>query len=67
MAIDDLGAQYYTLASLDDKLSNKAYVSKFRKWKKLVEFENGKDITGYTIYMGSRIRVCLFNNWIKRL
>lgn len=67
LAIDDIGAQYYTLDSLDDKLSNKAYVSKFRKWKKLVEFDNGKGITGYTIYMGSRTSSLMLRVYDKQL
>jgi hypothetical protein len=67
LAVDDIGAQYYTLDSLDDKLSNKLYVSRFRKWKKLVEYDNGKDITGYTIYMGSRVSSLMLRVYDKQL
>lgn len=67
LAIDDMGARYYTLPSLDAKLSNKFYVSKFRKWRHLVEHENGNDITGYTIYMGSGSSSIMLRIYDKQL
>ncbi|MCC8024724.1 MAG: replication initiation factor domain-containing protein [Clostridium sp.] len=67
LAVDDIGANYYTLNSLDEKLSNKLYVSKFRKWNKLVEYENGRDILGYTIYMGSRTSSIMLRVYDKQL
>lgn len=67
LAVDDIGAHYYTLSDLDNKLSNRLYVSKFRKWKKLVEFGNGSDITGYTIYMGSRVSSVMLRVYDKQL
>lgn len=70
LAIDDMGARYYTLPSLNEKLSENSYVSKFRGWKHLVERKNSGDIdniTGYTIYMGSRVSPVMLRVYDKQL
>lgn len=67
LAIDDIGCHYFSLSALDSKLSSKSYVSKFRKWRKLIEYENGSDIVGYTIYMGSRASAVMLRVYDKQL
>lgn len=53
LAIDDVGANYYTCKKVHDVLKNGNYVSKIKKWQADVTYNRQGDITGYTVYLGS--------------
>lgn len=56
LAIDDFGTKYFSMDSLVEILESGAYVSKFRKWQNLVDYNLGstREKTGHTIYLGKR-------------
>ena len=54
LAVDDFGANYYSLDELHDIFYHDNFVSKFRKWKYHAEYEKGNVNLGSTIYLGSR-------------
>lgn len=54
LAVDDIGTRFFSVTELYNILYSGSYVSKFRKWKNYDEHENSKEITGRTIYLGSR-------------
>lgn len=66
LAIDDLGARYYTLTELHNTLSDGLYVSKFRNWKELVTHQN-REVCGHTIYLGSRSSEIMVRVYDKQL
>lgn len=66
LAIDDVGARFYTLEGLHDVLQAGCYVSKFRNWKELVKHGN-RQIKGHTIYLGSRSSDIMLRVYDKQL
>lgn len=54
LAVDDRTTQYYDMPELHAIFSSGNYLSKFRKWKELVKYEDANRRTGHTIYLGSR-------------
>ncbi len=70
IAIDDRGCNYYSLPELSGILSEKRYTSKFRKWREIVEHDNGSDravTTGHTIYLGSRESAIMLRIYDKQM
>ena len=70
IAIDDRGCNYYSLSELSGILSEKRYVSKFRKWREIVEHDNGSErsvTTGHTIYLGSRESAIMLRVYDKQM
>lgn len=65
LAIDDKGAQYYTLKELSDCVHQGAFSSRFRSHKEILEFGNGK--SGHTIYFGSRESDIMLRVYDKKL
>lgn len=66
LAIDDVGARFYTLQDLHDILYSGCYVSKFRTWKELVKYGN-RQVKGHTIYLGSRSSDIMLRVYDKQL
>lgn len=50
LAIDDVGAKYFDMPDISERLCDGRYVSKFRNWRELVQ--RGAS-SGRTIYLGS--------------
>lgn len=67
LAIDDFGAKFFTLPELSKILASDSFVSKFRKWKELIERQNGSDCIGHTIYLGSRSSAIMLRVYDKQL
>lgn len=67
LAIDDLGAEFFTLPELSGILSSDSFVSKFRKWKELIKRQNGNVCIGHTIYLGSRSSAIMLRVYDKQL
>ncbi|PNV61489.1 replication initiation factor domain-containing protein [Clostridium sp. chh4-2] len=67
LAIDDIGANFYTLSELVDILSSGNYVSKFRSWRRMDDYKHGNEISGYTVYMGSRTSEIMLRVYDKQL
>lgn len=66
LAVDDMGANYYTLSELHDIFSSGAFSSRFRSWKELVNHRNF-NIIGHTIYLGSRTSSIMLRIYDKQL
>lgn len=70
LAIDDLGAEFFTLSELSNILASDGFVSKFRKWKELIKRQNGSICIGHTIYLGSRssaIMLRVYDNNLNKM
>lgn len=67
LAIDDLGAEFFTLPELSSILASDGFVSKFRKWKELIKRQNGSACIGHTIYLGSRSSAIMLRVYDKQL
>lgn len=67
LAIDDIGGMYFSLPELHDIFFSGLYVSKFRKWKELAQYENCGSKSGHTIYMGSRSSAIMLRIYDKQL
>lgn len=66
LAIDDMTTQFYTMPELHSVFSSGHYVSKFRKWKEYIKYEDANRCTGYTIYLGSRESSVMFRIYDKQ-
>lgn len=67
LAIDDLGAEFFTLQELSGIFASDGFISKFRKWKELVKRQNGNVCIGHTIYLGSRSSAIMLRIYDKQL
>lgn len=67
LAIDDIGTAFFSLPELSSILSSGNYVSKFRKWKELIKYQDGNKYCGYTIYLGSRSSDVMLRVYDKQL
>lgn len=67
LAIDDVGAKYYTLPDLSAVLSSGNYVSKFRSYKEIKENKDSNTCIGHTIYLGSRSSDAMIRVYDKQL
>ncbi len=67
IAIDDVGANYYSLPALDMKLANNEYVSKFRSHESKISYRTGSELKGYTINLGSRHSDIMLRVYDKQL
>ncbi len=54
LAIDDIGATYYSVHDVVEILENEQFTSKFRTWKHMKEQKSQVGCTGETVYLGSR-------------
>lgn len=66
LAIDDIGAEYYTLSELHDIFSSHMYVSRFRTWKEFVSYRHDY-VSGHTIYFGSRTSSIMLRIYDKQM
>lgn len=67
LAVDDLGAEFFTLPELSGILASDGFVSRFRKWKELIKRQNGSVCIGHTIYLGSRSSAIMLRVYDKQL
>lgn len=67
LAIDDKGAEFYTMDSLLDVLNDRLMVSKFRNWKNLCSCTTTGEKIGHTIYLGSRKSDIMLRVYDKQL
>ena len=67
LAIDDVGAKYYTLKDLSSVLSAGRYVSKFRSYKEITENQDAATCIGHSIYLGSRTSDMMLRVYDKQL
>lgn len=67
LAVDDLGAQYFTLDDLKGFLDRQEVVSKFRIYKDILESTFTNEKTGHTIYFGSRRSEVMLRVYDKQL
>jgi len=66
LAIDDLGAHYYSMDELTEIFNDGLYLSKFKKWR--LNLEKGKKgTTGHSIYLGSRSSEIMLRVYDKKL
>lgn len=63
LAIDDIGARYFGMSDISDRLSAGRYVSKFRSWRELVQYGSS---SGRTIYLGSGKSAIMFRIYDKQ-
>lgn len=72
LAVDDVGQKYYSMLDLHRFNESGMYLTKSRQWKEIIEtaapvdFTPG-EITGYTIYIGSRQSDTFLRIYDKRL
>lgn len=67
LAVDDLGAQYFTLDDVKGFLDRQEVVSKFRVYKNVLESTFANEKTGHTIYFGSRRSEVMLRVYDKQL
>lgn len=67
LAVDDIGAKYFTLPDLSSVLVSNGFVSKFRNWRELINRQNGNECIGHTIYLGSRTSSIMLRVYDKQL
>lgn len=67
LAVDDLGAQYFTLDDVKGFLDRQEVVSKFRIYKDIRESTFTNEKTGHTIYFGSRRSEVMLRVYDKQL
>lgn len=67
LAIDDVGAKYYTLSDLSAILASGNYVSKFRSYKEIKENKDANTCIGHTLYLGSRTSDTMLRVYDKQL
>ena len=66
-AIDDIGANFYTVSGLYNEIKSGNCVCKFRKYKNLEERQFSGDVIGHTLYLGSRTSEIMFRVYDKQL
>lgn len=66
IAIDDKGANYYTMEELQNIFESGLYVSRFKKYR-FVKEASKKSLHGFTIYLGSRKSNLMFRIYDKKL
>ena len=67
LAVDDLGAQYFTLDDVKGFLDRREVVSRFRVYKNVLEATFANEKTGHTIYFGSRRSEVMLRVYDKQL
>ena len=67
LALDDIGAKYYTLKDLSSVLAAGNYVSKFRSYKEIKENKDVNTCIGHSIYLGSRTSDAMLRVYDKQL
>lgn len=67
LAIDDIGAKYYSLSELSSVLGAGNYVSKFRSYKEIKENKDANTCIGHTVYLGSRTSEIMLRVYDKQL
>lgn len=66
-AIDDIGCRFFTLEELRGYLDKQQVVSKFRKWREIVESTFTNVSVGHSLYMGSRQSDVMLRVYDKQL
>lgn len=67
LAVDDRGARYFTLDDLSGFLDRQEVLSRFRSYRDVREATFANDVTGRTIYFGSRSSEVMMRVYDKRL
>ena len=67
LAVDDLGAQYFTLDDVKGFLDRQEVVSRFRVYKNVLEATFANEKKGHTIYFGSRRSEVMLRVYDKQL
>ncbi len=67
LAVDDLGAEFFSLDDVCGFLKRQEVVSKFRKYKVVNESTLAGEATGYTVYLGSRQSEVMLRVYDKQL
>ncbi len=67
LAIDDKGSPFFTLLDLQAILEEQRFVSKFRSWQLVKDCTTTNQLTGATIYLGSRRSDIMLRVYDKQL
>jgi phage replication initiation protein len=67
LAVDDFGANFFRTTDLEEILKSGNYTSLFKHWRNECERSNNGDITGHTIYLGSRSSDIFLRVYDKKL
>lgn len=67
LAIDDKFEPFYTLPELQTVLEEQRFVSKFRSWRLVKDSTTSGDLTGATLYLGSRQSDIMLRIYDKQL
>lgn len=67
LAVDDHGAQYFSVEDIRAFLDRQEVVSKFRKFRDVYESTLGSECTGHTVYLGSRQSEIMLRIYDKQL
>ncbi len=67
LAVDDLGANYFTVRDVREFLERQEVVSKFRTYRDVYESTFTNENTGHTIYFGSRQSEVMLRVYDKQL
>lgn len=67
LAIDDCPAEYYSVREVYLKVQAQLFVSKFRSWRYVKDAKDTGEVTGETIYLGSRCSDIMLRVYDKQL
>ena len=67
LAVDDFGCSFYSVEGVVNELEKGKVVSKFRSYKDILESQLNGEITGHTLYLGSRSSDIMLRIYDKRL
>lgn len=67
LAIDDKVSPYFTLLELQEILEQQRFISKFRSWQLVKDCTTSNELTGATIYLGSRRSDIMLRVYDKQL
>lgn len=67
LAVDDIGARFYSMEDVLQVLNEGCFVSKFRSYRNVCEKTTSGAKTGHTIYMGKRTSEIMLRVYDKRL
>lgn len=67
LAIDDIGAEHFTMSELQELLETGSCVSRFKEYRQDISKTFGGSVTGNTLYLGSRKSLCMLRIYDKKL
>jgi len=67
LAIDDAGAQYFSVDDVENILKDKRIVTKFRSYSIQTESKFTGEYTGHTVYLGKRVSEIFMRIYDKKL